>query len=260
MNEIEEIKQSALFLAVGDEDRIYCPFCRNDERSMKVTRYSTGIYYHCFRATCSNGRGFTGSLPSNLRAKEEKRFVPNVFTKETSDLSMIDIDFLYNKYKITGQEIEDNKISKIEGGFAFPLYNSAGYEWGIATKIMNPRPKQKKTILYRRAKTCGLHYAQPWKGDFTTVILTEGVLDAIKVNRIGQGVALSGTDLHTDQAGDLIAIGCKRLWICLDPDASHKAHKIRNTYGLFFEECKVFQLSADPKDLPFDQLVKELEI
>ena len=260
MSEIEEIKQSALSLAVGDEDRIHCPFCRNEERSMKISRYSTGIYYHCFRATCSNGRGFTGSLPSNLIPKKEKIFTPKIFKQETRELTEQDINYFFVKYGLDSAQVRDNKIRRIRGGYVFPLYNSAGYEWGMATKIIFPALGQKKTILYRQTKTCGLHYAQPWKGDFTTIIITEGVLDAIKVNRIGQGVALSGTDLHTDQAADLIAIGCKRLWICLDPDASHKADRIRNQFGLFFEECRVFQLSADPKDLPFDQLVEELGV
>ena len=263
MSEIDIIKQEAIGLAVDDEDRIQCPFCKVDERSMKIHRYDTGIYYHCFRASCPNGKGFTGSLSrAPLAAIRHSTFKPKVFTRHTRVLSELEIKNIYNKYDISLQELMDNMVCKVCVGnaYVFSLFTPEGHMWGRSSKASVSPFKGPKALTYPYEESVSLAYIRKLRRP-PLAILTEGMFDAIKVHRYGQGVCLLGTNFNMDMAMDLKKNGYTDIIIiALDRDAYSIATNIKKKFSLMFDTCRIARLSKDPKDLLHPQLKEELEL
>ncbi len=275
MNELDCIKQAALSLSIGENEKVYCPFCDNIEPyapSLSVTRIAEGILYHCYRAVCS-GQGFIGTLPSNLLKDKNvnltvKLFKPKPYEKETTHVLPVMVEYIGKKYCISCLELERNNIRQTGGtdevALVMPLYSREGYEFGHTTKIIHPNGTQLKAIHYLTTDTCKLHYARhyPSGSDListgTTVILVEDVLSAIRVSEFRQGVALLGTHLNDAMIQDLLKAGYKNVILALDPDAVGKALKMKEKYSLFFNTWRVPVLTKDPKDLGRGELQKEL--
>ena len=269
MSELNYIKQEALSLAVGDEEKVFCPFCDNRKPwapSLKITRIPEGILYHCYRAVCS-GQGFIGTLPSNLLKESAaqstvKLFKPRPYKKDTTEILYAMYEYILKNYCITKTELKRNGILQTGGtdevGLVMPLFNRMGYEFGHTTKIIHANGTQLKAIHYLTTDTCKLHYAVGSNCDGATVILVEDVLSAIRVSEFRQGVALLGTHLNDAMVKDLLIAGFKNVIVALDPDAISKATTMRQKYSLFFNTFSVVALPDDPKDLSRTRLQKEL--
>lgn len=258
-NERIYIKNEALGLEVGASTQVYCPCCDNDPPyppSLSITRDDNGIIYNCFRAVCSC-RGFIGSLPSCIPTDKKlvKRFVPKPYTREATLPNAKIQGLLSRLYGITEEELRDNGIKQTgTGGLLMPLYNVEGYPFGHTTKY---RGKALKAIHYLTTETSKLHFVNPRRVG-SSAILVEDVLSAIRVHRFAQGVALLGTNLNIAMVKDLLKGGYRDIIVALDPDALHKAIKMRKAFGIFFTTFRIVSLSNDPKDLSDKQLRKEM--
>jgi len=256
------VRQEALNLAVDDEDRIDCPFCGTRERSMKIRRYETGIYYHCFRASCEDGKGFIysiGRASSGLKKKEPK---VHLFMEHTRAMSRTEMHRVCKKYWLDQTTIMKNSVTMTSldpKRYVFTLYDALGRQWGHATKRVITDDRGLKSVTYSFRQTSGLAWVQPERTrSLNSAIITEGMLDAMKVHKYGQGIALLGTNFNMEMAIEIRNLGFQKIIIALDPDASHVATKIKNSYNLMFASFRIARLSADPKDLPPEQLKEEL--
>ena len=257
------ISNEALGLDVGESSMVYCPVCDNAppyKPSLSITRLTEGILFNCFRAVCGT-HGFVPSMPSDLikvAKQKEHKFKQKVFTHPTIDLDDDWLEWLHTTYGIEPEEVAANqiKLTLHTKGLVMPLFNVQGYQYGCTTKYFD---EQTKAVHYLETETSKLAFINPRKHG-TTVILVEDMLSAIRVHRFHQGVALLGTHLNAQQVQDLLKAGHKRVIMALDPDAIAKAVKLRQMYGLFFDEFVIRSLSDDPKNLSHEKLKEELEI
>jgi hypothetical protein len=258
-SEIAYIKNEALDLPIDSTKSVLCCFCDDDEGKLSITRLQEGLLYNCFRAKCS-GKGFIGSLPSDLLEKRKKnRFTPKPFDKPTNQIDGDWLTWLCQKYRLRATTIAEQGwklLATGTRGLVMPLFNGHGYQYGHTTKHWQAG---KKAIHYLTTETCMNHYAQPLRGG-SVAVLVEDVISAAKVNQIGyvQGVALLGTTLNEAKVKDLLKWGYNNVIIALDPDAVTTALKMKKEFGLFFRTCKVVMLPDDPKDMDNDELEKAL--
>lgn len=256
----EAIKLEALSLDYGDTLNTTCPVCdvRTSKTHLSVSRMATGILYHCYRDSCGI-KGFVESLPSNLsRDKTTKSFTPRKFTKPVENITTQMRNKLKIKYDLSYEEIHYNGIKSIKDrdGILLPLYNWMGYNYGHTTKYFDGL----KTIHYLESETSKLHF--PHRNSFVkdddTIVLVEDVISAIRCARHAHSASLLGTNLTSAMVEDIIKAEYINVIIALDPDATTKAMKLKNKYGLFFKSFRAAPLSADPKDMNDTQLKLEL--
>ena len=260
-NKIEEIKQEALDLQVGDTKQVNCIFCNSTKPKLSISRITEGILYNCWRPNCT-GRGFISSLPSSLyNTPKIKAFNAKPFNYETHNLTEEMLDFLWTKYYLSKGTLELNGIKQIKdrNGILIPLFNSNGFQYGNTTKFFDGNTKAMHYL--EEAQTCMLHYPvsaynTPW------AILVEDVLSAIRITNsyhLCDGIALLGTDVNNDKVINIRSAGYTRITVALDHDATNKALGLKRKYGSFFKIFVVAPLQKDPKEMSSKELVKVLD-
>jgi DNA primase len=102
-----------------------------------------------------------------------------------------------------------------------------------------------------------MHYSYHVGANMTNgIILTEDLLSAIKLNRLGYStMALLGTKLHSEALNEILRKRYKRVLIWLDDDAAgHKAAQdIFKELAPVIVETRV-QAYTQPKEVPFKRL------
>ena len=231
-----------------------------------------GIFYRCFRVSCKES-GFIPSptYSSKVYASPKRKFTPKQFTWDTVSLPPQLEDMLYEKYTITKDEIKVNGIKYAPeiDSLVLPIFNSVGYECGIATKVVNRNTDRPKVVNYFFNDYSRLHYPQREQSTDNSrcskrgapskrLVVVEDILSSIRVNRYGTAVSLLGTNMTNAQAKELSEIN-REMIIALDPDATNVAIRMKRMYGLSFRNIKVVHLSCDPKDYDTDeQLIEEI--
>lgn len=249
-----EIRLRAATLAIGQTLPLsICPFCNggmSEEKSFSISRVEAGLLYHCYRATCANSGGFLAAEGAHLSqaVSPKKVFTPKVFKDRTQELSHAQVLFFQNKFGLTKEELEDNRIAycPTRNSFVFPIHDIRGYNIGVVDRSYADR--KPKSISHWEKDLPKLHFPyQKDRGD--SIVLVEDTISAIKVCRYISAAALLGSHLSADVAEYLVSVGIKRVILALDPDAIKKALKIQKKYkALFPKGFEVKFLDKDPKD------------
>lgn len=253
---VASIRDEALDMAVGENRSICCPFCEaTHEKSCSLTRQPDGILYHCFRVKCQ-ARGFIGTaVVSATRKKRE--FERREFRRPLKSLPEDLVGFLGDKYGLCREDIQRArfKFDFTENRLYMPILTEMGLEAGAVSKSLDGRIP--KTLNYFWSPLCNLHVADsPVKGG--PVVLVEDILSATKVGRQARCVALLGTSLNADGAIRVKQLSTSIL-VALDGDTwrSGKSlgHKLKEKYGLLFENFSVVRLSnRDPKEMTDEEI------
>lgn len=254
-----------------------CPRC-HQSGSFGVTREDDSILYYCHRASCGiRGRVFstlydmnkpsTNIIPfrgGNVVAKSKKiEFYPNPFKGEITELPKEVKKELADKYELHNVDIEANNIQyEPDGGrIVLPIYDFYGRNIGKCLKKVSSSSWAGRKVVnyYEIDDEIGLHFPPKLVEDEKVIVVTEGILDAIKVSCIFASAALMGSDMSRKQAY-FLASHFDKLLIALDPDAIGKAREMLSKYRAMFSDVRVKYLSADPKDMDYDELERILTI
>jgi hypothetical protein len=263
MNEREQIRLLALDLEVGQSLRAICPFCNaTHENSLAITRNEDGLVYVCPRAKCG-ARGLIPSRTTNYDPhwykQTQKTKTPKPFYYETIVLPQSLKDMFYEKYNITEQELEENgflyspEIDRV----VMPVYNYLGYEVGKVARSYRENFTGTKAINYFNDGKSHLHYVPRNMSREGTITCVEDIPSAIRVARFGRAVSILGSYITYEHIVELGGL-TKEINLALDPDATHKAFKMRQQYSLYFRNFNVKVLSKDPKDMSDGEIQEEI--
>ena len=84
-------------------------------------------------------------------------------------------------------------------------------------------------------------------------VIVEDIPSAARAARYGNAIALLGTGVGADYAGEIAAHRTRIVW-ALDADATAQALRLQRRYSLLFEESYVKVLRCDLKDMPEEEL------
>lgn len=275
----EQIKLLALSLPIGATEHYVCPACNaNHERSLYVTRKeNVGLLYICFRSTC----GIRGGISSRsvqqhntaekrhhkLRSDGAKRSKGKKYHGKLSNLGASEFRYLQQKYHINKDVDVVGWKRTDDSELYIPILDSYSRHIGDYVKVVwrGLESGESKVRHYFYAGFHAFHYPPPRQPanletkNRSPYILVEDPISAVRVSAYGRGVALLGTHLKPEHVTAL-AQQTKYIVMALDPDANAKALQWKRKYGMFFDTFDVRFLSSDPKDLPSDQLQRELKL
>lgn len=188
------------YLADGHTLRTLCPAChggRGNEKSLSIYRKEAGVFYKCWRDSCS----MVGFFPLHHRPQPASGYVtrkekpPRVFTNQTEELSNEQIDFFFSNFGLSFSDLLYNGIvySPDDERMVFPCYSVFGKRHGEVLRS------------YTGAKPKTLNYGNPAysyypstreEGDRKFVVLVEDCVSAIKMAHFAPSMALLGTNLR----------------------------------------------------------------
>lgn len=255
MTPYAEVQLAATGLRAGDSIKIRCPWCwggASKEISMSVTRTTTGILYHCFRASCD--RFSRGSLGGGMRsswAPIKKSPTVREFDWETYAPTDETLQHLWDRYRIDEAMARDHRLLQSSGGdIVVPLLARSGTRNGVIVRLRNPRGRI-KVLSYPGHESNGIAWFLHEPGMIgTNLILVEDVFSAIRASQYMDAVALTGTSLNIEQACDIAAAGHGRIYLALDQDAAGVAVRMATRYRGTLPNMRVVRLEGpDIKDM-----------
>lgn len=250
------------------------------EISFSVWQTESGLGYKCWRLTC----GESGFIPlvSTPQGDYVKKKEFRIFEFETAELNSWKIMKFWQKYELTSEELSSNRVVQCpsRGSFIFPVFNYSGFEIGKLERWYSwhqepPAGLGRKALYYTESEAPRVHFPPgSWfnanyelgssagynlKGpkDPGPLYIVEDCLSAIKVARKELCCALLGTSLSDEVLDELLRVPCSRFVFILDPDAFGKAMEIKARIGML-KEVEVKYLEKDPKDTPYEELVRVL--
>lgn len=246
----DQIVLSALDLDVGSSAaNTICPFCNgglSNDKSFSVTRYANVLFYRCWRVKC----GEKGIIPTigNYLNTNKKPVKTKEYYGTSSPLNDEDKAYLHNLWGLRDYELSSQAISKDDetADLVLPLYTVEGYDCGHLLRRLDGR--KPKTLTFWSKDVPKVHF--PLRKELTkSVFVVEDIPSAIKASRYMSAAALCGTDVGVDVSQHLSSV-FNTIYLALDADATNKAIKYKNKYGLFFGNFFVVQLSkGDIKNL-----------
>jgi len=240
-------------LNIGESTYAFeCPKCGVAGGSFSLSRSSNGVLYHCFRAKCGF-EGFISTRPSNLFAQErrgEQKPKLKSFEYETSLLTKEQANLLLSAYNILPEEILNLQwrwCPYLQRLIMPVVFN--GIELGVTARRVGflATPDGPKNIHYIHTATMPFIAGNT---DGRTVYLCEDLFSLVAFERFGAAIALLGTNFSTDIA-ELLA--GKNVVLCLDSDATEKAHFYARKYSVCFPSISVLRLHKDAKDFTVDE-------
>jgi hypothetical protein len=274
---LTEIALMAAGLEIGSSIRIECPFCRNHERTMSVSRTATGILYNCFRASCT-GQGHHGTAAS-LQPAEIREAKLRPYLGETFPLEVEDYRFFREKYELPTEAVSTRIMLDGGGHYVLPIFNPHGYVKGFNVRMPWPGAPRQPTGPGPKANVY-MHSHGPVQSFYGSVIprlsprpivLVEDQLSAIKAAQTGAvayAVALLGAGGSTrlgsmsgsDGIRELSAIKPREVIVAFDADATDSAFKWARKWGLAFPKVRVAVLERDLKDTQLNDIADALNI
>ena len=272
-SERNQILMDSVGLHEGETSyKLVCPRCKRGGSSFGVTRNNNTILFKCHRASC----GIAGSIHSTLYDNKSNvipfnksdsegviKFNPTPFKGTLTTVPESVIEMLRTKYEFHPAEVEDNGLmyDGVNQRLAMPIYDYYGRRKGYQLKkLPNSDWKGAKVISYWEIDDkVKLHFPPVSVKEDSTVVITEGILDAIKVSPLWRSCALMGTHMSDKQAAFLATHFTKAI-IALDPDALGKAQTILHRYSHLFDRLVVRYLNQDPKDTTYNRLETVLTI
>lgn len=268
--EILHLAASLDYLQTG---RFLCPACgggSSHEKSLAVTRSSTGVHFKCHRSTCQGQlSGFisTGvqdlskSLIGRLRSDPvgvpgvPPKNVPRPFTEALAALDGDDLEFFDQAYDIPYGDIEEAGISWCgkQQRYVFPIMGPNGETLGDLARTYNPKdlPKILRYQTNFDKEFMSWHIVNRSVG---YAFLVEDFISALKIYSLGHNaVALLGTHITPDKISEIRKV-FPNVILWLDMDAYLKALDYKKEFGLFFNRFEVYCTESDPKDIPREVL------
>ena len=256
----DALKLDASFLDIGEQNNtIPCPEC-GVPKSFGVTRVPEGLVYNCLRVTCGARGfipmvgGFQYSAEKALKRKEKPK--TNPYMGAMADLPKAVVTWIGDRYELSPTVIEAQgwKYDNTGHRIIMPLNSYFGYEFGhCGKKLPNSVYTGAKAFNYfSREEPTKLAFPKVdklWKGRNKAIVLVEDVISATKVARYMHCAALLGTNLTHKQIAFLSA-HFTEIYMMLDPDAIGKSLLYNRQYGSLFDQFRIINLPADPKDYP----------
>ena len=263
----QEVLQYADKIPEGCTLTVKCPFCTEDyerqnrpwnwkpSKSMSISREGYALLYHCFRASCSRGRGvihILDGLHKAAIAKAEKQtasFSPKWYRYKTEPAQ---IENLKGSTTLTKEELAEQHVryAKDRGTVVFPIFDHVGHEVGVVDRSYVGRDP--KALTYWFSDVPKMHF--PLEEATTSVcMLVEDIPSAIKATKHVTSVALLGTNLTSDCLMHLRG-KFTTLYIALDEDATDKAIQMAKKYSIFFKEVIPVPLKKDIKNMNDEEL------
>lgn len=268
-----EIELEAHSLDIGESvSDLLCPFCRggqSGERKFSITRTDSGLVYNCFRASCSDGRGFVATkgmlLPGMPRQDRDKSKWKGPYTGTFEPLEDKDYDYFGERFDLGASYsgflgVNSNNLYVME------VKTMEGYVRGYAVRrgcwtppsnslhLVCPRtalktgPKTK--VFLSNADDVSLSWHLPRSPSDRRVFVVEDQISAAKVAQAGYaGVALMGAYLGEEKVKEISHWKPSEVIIALDADATGEAFKAVRRWGLAFPKTKVLVLGQDIKDM-----------
>lgn len=249
------IYDAAIGLAAGQSVRVSCPYCEaTHERSLCVTRLADRILYVCPRAKCgSSGAIYLvgNDIYRSSTDRAPRHAGSNYFGGDTVAMPDALCDWLRGRY----QTVDPSWLyDPINHRLIMPLKDRGGVVYGHAAKRL-PDIEGVGTKVWKGPKV--VNYATENFGHFVgghdkkLIVLVEDVISATKV---GDACALLGTSISGALAYTLVR-NYDNWLLLLDPDATHKARKIKQLYKPMVRgKILITELTNDPKDTPASRL------
>ena len=263
------ISSSCLDLEIGETTRdVQCPFCLKQDGDFAVTRIQEGLLYRCFRVKCDksgiiksdNGQWEVASLKKSL-----SRDYP--FESDVGPLRESHISFLMDNFNFTMEDIKNNKIKwcNVTDRVIYPILSEKGIIKGYVARYYKELNENKS--YYPKAKTYWINrqetdpsIAFPYtksttlgKDGIKTYVLVEDIPSAICLAKYISSIALISNCIPYNALTFLMG---KNIIIMLDNDATTQAIKLCKKYSLFFNQCEVFPINVDPKNMSEEQIKK----
>ena len=266
-----DLKIQTLSLPVDETtDDIDCPLCGRN-KSFRITRKPDSLLYICHRATCGVSGAIRSSVYGAMQSPAQNAaneivytFRPNKFMGTMEALPIASLEWLYDKYEITGGDVEQWgwRYEKRHHRLLMPITSWFGNRSGWAAKKMpGSQYAGGKVIKYHDTDDpFGLHFPLTrWKGsmDNEWLVIVEDIISCEKVNKFTPAVALLGTHMNDRQA-HVIASHYPNAIVMLDPDALVKASSLHGKYKGIFKNLRLVSLMNDPKDTTVPHMKKIL--
>lgn len=256
----DNVRMMVLDLPVGSTTKgMTCPDCGgglHNDKSFYVTRNEGGLLFICHRASCGVS-GFIPSRSDGIRKpvpKAPKVYKGSVRFTYTNEMQTLRLKYHYNKEQILLAELI-TRISLKDGRYVYPVTGMRGEDLGVEAKthglVQYDGPK---SVLYP-AVLDAPQLGVVARRNNNAIILVEDVISAIKCSIFQPSTGwLIGTSLRDKEVKYLKDNGITDVYLWLDPDATHKAVKIKRRYELFFNKFVIITSHKDPKDLTNEEL------
>ena len=278
MNLRDEVKLLGSGLATGQSTRVQCPVCEDSERTFSITRNQEGLLYHCFRATCSDTRGFVGTIPEPYRPDTSpRRYNSRAYEGELHPLQKRDYEFFSARFALSASAIPDFSIMRSSVDDSLAQYVLALHDWRGYTRghlvrrggwsgspdtpgLVESTPPKSYTFLGHPSHEA-MHVARPQEPrgyGLGTVVVVEDYISSLKVAQNGQiGVSLTGMTMNANRAAEIALLQPREVVIALDKDAISQAMMMARKWGLSWNSVRVLLLQQDIKDMTAEA-VKDL--
>lgn len=277
----QEIELEAVGLDIGESvTNLECPFCgggRTGERKFGITRIDTGILYNCYRASCTDGRGFVptrGDLLNGSKPQSARKKWSGPYRGEFRPLKAEDYEYLHLRFDLSPAYA--GFVGTNEAGYyVLEIKTMDGYVRGYVVRrgcwSGDPPCNRNRETSGAKSKAYSnnpddvmLSWHLPPYGtetaDMQRVVIVEDQISAAKVAQAGQvGVALTGSYLGEDKVKEIASWRPKSVTIALDQDATGEAFKAARKWGLAFPTTRVLTLQTDIKDMKHSDVVELLK-
>lgn len=275
----QQIEMEASELAIGESlGGGLCPFCQGGqsaERKFSITRTDDGLLFNCYRASCSDGRGFiptAGYLLSGPPAKSRQTPWKGPYRGDFLVLQESDREYFRKRFDLTllpNSFVGRNSLNQyvmeirtVDGYVRGYLVRRGGWtpgDVGVVCPRSVAADGPKARLFLNSQDDISLSWHIPSGADQPgRVVIVEDQVSAAKVAQAGViGVALTGAYLGEDKVRELSLVRPRRVTIALDADATGEAFKHARKWGLAFPRVEVLVLTQDIKDMNRTK-VKEL--
>lgn len=276
--EKNQVLMEALELYPGETTyRKPCPRCKQ-AGSFSITRdeQQAQVLFKCFRASC----GIEGAVRSTLYDgdgtgniiqfsgqrtpdRTSRKFKANTFSGTITSLPDEVKKYLYKKFELENLDIEVNdiKYDPTHKRLVLPIYDLFTRRLGCCLKkLPDSSFTGPKTVNYWEIDDpIRLHFPPSIVEDSDVVVVTEGILDAIKVSSLLPSCALMGVGMSEEQAA-FLASHFTHMILMLDSNATVSAQRIRGRYNTMFKDISIRFTKDDPKDTSYEQLERVLVV
>ncbi len=272
MNNVEqrlEIKAAADGLPPGGTSNdIPCPWCKQ-AKSFSVTKTRLGdVLYLCHRASCTEGGrgGYIRERGLSSTSQVKREFTPRVYTGTTRYLEGPWLSQLVDAYRLA--EVEIRWAGWLHGyppdAIVMPVYSAYGTRRGVLTKFFD-KSVVPKTLTYKEVDDAWMGWyirsgasPQNQEGKYSTVVVVEDPISALKASRFYPAVSIYGTYLSPQMIEELTNLG-DRIVLCFDRDATQKALDYAKNYAMM-GNFRTVPLSKDVKDMTQQELQEWSEL
>lgn len=233
-------------------------------RTLTIRRDERGYHAHCFRC---NDSGWVPPAPEPLEVRLKR--LANLHSAENHVASQLDLPL--PAVRVWADWPPASRLWLLKAGLtSCDLPGLGAYYHPPTDRVVLTVLEPSRGIAFWQARAVDGRLPKylspsipkgsvvPQYGASDTVTLTEDILSAYKVGKVGEGWAMMGTTLTTGLLVKLLARNCKvNVW--LDPDRAGRtaASKVLRTLRAHGIQCRDILSDRDPKLLHLDK-IKEL--